>query len=155
MSKQEKYKELLGEVKALTQNEPNAIARLATTACVLHHAFEDFFWTGFYMVDPDKPQELVIGPYQGTLGCLRIPFGQGVCGASAKSGETIIVEDVHEFPGHIACDSRSNSEIVVPVVNDAGELFAVLDVDSTCFGTFDEDDKAGLEAIVKVLMSGL
>ena len=105
------------------------------------------------MVDPLKPTELVVGPYQGTLGCLRIPFGKGVCGTSAQKGETIIVEDVHAFPGHIACDSRSNSEIVVPVYDKDGKLAAVLDVDSTEIGSFDEDDKEGLEAICKSLLS--
>ena len=151
MDKQAQYKELHGQIKALTENETYLMARLSTTTCVLNEAFEDFFWIGFYMVDPLKPEELVVGPYQGTLGCLRIPFGKGVCGTSAQNRETIIVEDVHQFPGHIACDSRSNSEIVVPFYDQDSNLIAVLDVDSTRFGAFDEIDKQGLEAICKLL----
>ena len=134
--------------------ETSLTAHYATAACQLREAFgERFFWTGFYLVDPDKPAELVVGPYQGTLGCLRIPFGKGVCGAAAASGETQLVEDVHAFPGHIACDSRSNSEIVVPVRDARGALVAVLDVDSTEFGAFDAEDQAGLEAICGDLLT--
>ena len=113
-----------------------------------------FFWCGFYEVDPKKPDELVVGPYQGTLGCLRIAFGKGVCGACAAKRETIIVPDVHKFPGHIACDSRSNSEIVVPVFDATGALVAVLDVDSTEFTAFDEIDARGLEAVCRAMMAG-
>lgn len=105
------------------------------------------------MVDEAKGDELVVGPYQGTLGCLRIPFGKGVCGAAAAKRETIIVPDVHAFPGHIACDSRSNSEIVTPVFDSAGALMGVLDVDSTQFDAFDAVDKAGLEAICGDLLT--
>jgi GAF domain-containing protein len=121
---------------------------MATVSCLLHQAFEHYFWTGFYVVDPTKSEELVIGPYQGTLGCLRIPFSRGVCGAAARSGEVQIVEDVHAFPGHIACDARSQSEIVVPVFAPDGSLFAVFDVDSTEIGSFDAEDAAGLQAIL-------
>lgn len=129
-------------------------ARYASAACLLSHAFRPrFFWTGFYVVDPDKPGELVVGPYQGTLGCLRIPFGKGVCGTVAARGETLIVPDVHAFPGHIACDSATNSEIVVPVFDGAGQLAAVLDVDSTETDAFDETDRAGLEAICADLLT--
>jgi len=120
----------------------------------LSEAFEAFFWTGFYRVDPHKPDELVVGPYQGSLGCLRIPFGKGVCGAAALHGETVIVADVHQFPGHIACDTRSNSEIVVPVFDATGALDAVLDIDSERFGAFDEADKVALEAICATLLMG-
>ncbi|MGJ8564628.1 MAG: GAF domain-containing protein [Alphaproteobacteria bacterium] len=147
MEKLEIYKEAAQQIAAVNEGEGNELARLSTAVCLLHHAFDDFFWTGFYMVDPLKPDELIVGPYQGTLGCLRIPFGRGVCGASALRKETVIVKDVHEFPGHIACDSRSNSEIVVPVLRKDGSLAAVLDVDSEKFGTFDEVDKQALEAI--------
>lgn len=143
-----KYEEAAKEIAAVIDGETNLIARMATVSNILHHAFDHYFWTGFYLVDPDKPGELVIGPYQGTLGCLRIPFGKGVCGAAAESGETQIVEDVHEFPGHIACDARSESEIVVPVFDGAGRLIAVFDVDSAEKAQFDETDKAGLEAIL-------
>lgn len=152
--KAERYAALRAEIGAVIAGEPNITARFATAASLLAQAFpERFFWTGFYVVDADKPNELVVGPYQGTLGCLRIPFGKGVCGAAAARGETIIVPDVHAFPGHIACDSRSNSEIVTPVFNKAGALAAVLDVDSTHFDAFDNVDQAGLEAICGDLLT--
>ena len=147
-SKAAKYAEAAREIAAVLDGETNLIARMATVANMLHHAFDHYFWTGFYLVDPEKPDELVIGPYQGTLGCLRIPFSKGVCGACATQRETIIVPDVHEFPGHIACDSRSESEIVAPVFDKAGKLIAVFDVDSDRKNQFDEDDKAGIEAIL-------
>ena len=105
------------------------------------------------MVDPLKPGELVVGPYQGTLGCLRIPFGKGVCGACADRKESIIVPDVHAFPGHIACDSRTNSEIVVPVFDANGALVAILDVDSEQPDAFDEVDRLGLENICRTLLT--
>jgi GAF domain-containing protein len=128
---------------------------MATASCLLSLAFPDtFFWTGFYVVDPHKPEELVVGPYQGTLGCLRTPFSRGVCGACARGQKTIIVPNVHDFPGHIACDSQTNSEIVVPVFDTSGALFAVLDVDSTQLDSFDDVDRAGLEAICAGLLEG-
>lgn len=148
------YRELVAEIASVVAGETSRTARYATTVSLLKSAFgERFFWCGFYEVDPRKPQELVVGPYQGTLGCLRIPFGKGVCGATAARGETIIVPDVHAFPGHIACDGRSNSEIVVPVFDTAGALAAVLDVDSTEFGAFDDIDARGLEAVCKAMMA--
>ena len=153
MIKSEIYIEVAKQIEAVIAGEPSHTARYATASCLLSEAFDYFYWTGFYVVDPDKPDELVVGPYQGTLGCLRIPFGRGVCGTAAAKGETIIVEDVHAFPGHIACDSRSNSEIVVPVFDADGKLAAVLDVDSVEIGSFDEDDKAGLEAICSTLLA--
>jgi L-methionine (R)-S-oxide reductase len=110
------YRQLADEIAAVVAGETSRTARYATTVSLLKAAFgERFFWCGFYEVDPRKERELVVGPYQGTLGCLRIPFAKGVCGACATARETIIVPDVHVFPGHIACDSASNSEIVVPV----------------------------------------
>ena len=121
---------------------------MATVACLLDQTFDYYFWTGFYVVDPLKDRELVIGPYQGTLGCLRISYDRGVCGAAARTGETQLVEDVHAFPGHIACDSRSESEVVVPVLDKDGVLIAVLDVDSDKPAAFDEIDARALEAIV-------
>jgi len=151
-SKQDIYKEVATQIAAVIGDEKNVTARLVTTICLLHQAFDYFFWTGLYLVDPEKTDELVIGPYQGTLGCLRIPFGagnvRGVCGAAAASGETVVVEDVHSFPNHISCDSRSQSEIVVPVFSPDGSLFAVLDVDSTQLGSFCEVDQANLELIM-------
>jgi GAF domain-containing protein len=152
--KAERYAALRAEIAAVIAGEPNITARYATAASLLAQAFpERFFWTGFYIVDPGKPNELVVGPYQGTLGCLRIPFGKGVCGACAAKRETIIVPDVHAFPGHIACDSRSNSEIVTPVLDRSGALAAVLDVDSIAFDAFDAVDEAGLEAICGDLLT--
>lgn len=151
--KTQRYAALRAEIGAVIAGEPNHIARYASAASLLAQAFpERFFWTGFYLVDETKPSELVVGPYQGTLGCLRIAFGRGVCGAAAGQRKSIIVPDVHAFPGHIACDSRSNSEIVVPVFNPSGALAAVLDVDSTAFDAFDAVDKAGLEGICADLL---
>lgn len=148
-SKAERYARLAGEIAAVLEGEDDRTARMATVAAMLAAEFETFFWTGFYRVDPARPMELVVGPYQGTLGCLRIAFGRGVCGAAAARRETLIVADVDAFPDHIACDSRSRSEIVVPVVDRAGALIAVLDVDSTELASFDEADAAGLAAIVR------
>lgn len=148
MKKESKYAQVEAEILSVTDGEYNIIANMASVSCLLNLAFEDYFWVGFYIVDPVKEDELVIGPYQGTLGCLRISFDRGVCGAAAKTGKTQIVEDVNAFPGHIACDSQTNSEIVVPVFNKKGELIAVFDVDSTKLSTFDETDKLWLEKII-------
>ena len=143
-----RYAELSDEVAAVLEGEGDPTARMATVAAMLHAAFpERFLWTGFYVVDAARGTELVVGPYQGALGCLRIAFGRGVCGAAAERGETLVVDDVDAFPGHIACDSRSRSEIVVPVRDGAGRLLAVLDVDSAQPAAFDADDRTGLEAI--------
>ncbi len=142
------YDTVTKEILAVVEGEPNRTARMATAVCLLAQTFERYFWTGFYVVDPEREDELVVGPYQGTLGCLRIPFQRGVCGAAARTGETQVVEDVHAFPGHIACDARSRSEIVVPVRGPDGALIAVLDVDSTDIGAFDETDKVKLEALM-------
>jgi GAF domain-containing protein len=147
-SKAERYAEVAQEIAAVLEGEANLTARMATVAAMLAATFEHYFWTGFYVVDPDRPGELVVGPYQGTLGCLRIPFGRGVCGAAAASGETQLVADVHAFPGHIACDSRSASEIVVPVFDRDRRLIAVFDVDSATPAAFDETDRRGLETIL-------
>ena len=147
-SKAERYAQVAEEIAAVLAGEPNPTARMATVAAMLAATFEHYFWTGFYVVDPDKPDELVVGPYQGTLGCLRIPFGRGVCGAAAASRQTQLVADVHAFPGHIACDSRSASEIVVPVFAPDGRLIAVFDVDSETPAAFDAVDADGLAAIL-------
>ena len=146
--KKARYEEVAKEVAAVLDGESNMTARMATVSNILHHAFDHYFWTGFYIVDSDKLDELVVGPYQGTLGCLRIPFGKGVCGTAASTRQTQIVDDVHAFPGHIACDARSESEIVVPVMNSAGDLIAVFDVDSDQKAMFDEIDREGLENIL-------
>ncbi|HFB55274.1 MAG TPA: GAF domain-containing protein [Hellea balneolensis] len=153
-SKVDIYARVGREIAAVIDGETSIISRMATASCLLSEAFDHYFWTGFYLVDPLKPSELVIGPYQGSLGCLRIPLGKGVCGTCAQSGETIIVDDVHSFAGHIACDSRSRSEIVVPVRNEAGELVAVFDVDSDELSSFDQEDKSGLEPIMANLLIG-
>jgi GAF domain-containing protein len=121
------------------------VTAMATISALLHHGL-GFLWTGFYRVV--SPALLRVGPYQGTLGCLEIAFGKGVCGTAATERRTMIVPDVHQFPGHITCDARSRSEIVVPVFDAAGELLGVLDIDSERANTFDSDDQAGLERIV-------
>jgi len=143
------YCDAAEEIAAVLEGETDRVARMATVAAMLAARFEHYFWTGFYVVDPNKPGELVVGPYQGTLGCLRIPLGRGVCGAAAARRETIVVPDVHAFDGHIACDSRSQSEIVVPVFDETGGLIAVLDVDSAEPSAFNEIDARGLETIVR------
>lgn len=142
--KKARYAAAREQLHALWAGEPDAIARMAGAACVLHEAMPHAFWTGFYRV---VGSELVIGPYQGTHGCSRIAWNRGVCGAAWSSGETQVVADVHEFPGHIACDSRAESEIVVPVKDARGTVIAVFDVDSAEKAAFDEVDKDALEAI--------
>ena len=149
-----RYRQLGLEIASVLEGEPDRVARMATISSMLRQAFDSFFWVGFYVVDPAKGDELVVGPYQGTLGCLRIAFGRGVCGAAARDRRTVIVEDVELFPGHIACDSRSRSEIVVPVFDPAGALIAVLDVDAVTPAAFDAQDAAGLEAILKAAFAG-
>lgn len=142
------YTALLDVYKSVIDGETNEIARLSTLVSLLTSTFgERFFWCGFYMVDETKNNELVVGPYHGTMGCLRIPFSKGVCGKCARETKTQIVDDVHKIADHIACDSRSNSEIVVPVFKN-GKLHAVLDIDSTQFAAFDEIDARGLEELV-------
>ncbi len=143
-----RYAGVEAEILAVLDDEPNRTARMATVASMLADAFPAFFWTGFYVVDPDKAGELVVGPYQGTLGCLRIAFGRGVCGTAARDRATQIVDDVHAFPGHIACDSRSASEIVVPVFDPSGTLIAVFDVDATETSAFDAVDAQALERLM-------
>ena len=147
--KAERYGAVAQEIAAVLEGETNLTARMATVASMLANTFESYFWTGFYVVDPEKREELVVGPYQGTLGCLRIAFGRGVCGIAARSRQTQVVEDVNAFPGHIACDSRSMSEIVVPVVDVEGRLIAVFDVDSDMPAAFDATDAEWLERILQ------
>jgi L-methionine (R)-S-oxide reductase len=148
-AKAERYAELAGEIEAVLEGETNALARMATVVGMLAQSIEAFFWTGFYLVDPHRPDELVVGPYQGTLGCLRIAFGKGVCGAAAAQRHTQIVPDVEAFPGHIPCDARSRSEIVVPMFGAGRRLLGVLDVDSTMLAAFDDVDAAWLERILQ------
>ena len=147
MNKIETYTLLSEQIKSLTQGETDEVAKMANIAAVIHEAM-GFWWTGFYRV---KNGELILGPFQGPVACMHIPFGKGVCGTAWKQGETIVVPDVELFPGHIACSSESRSEIVVPVWNADGEITAVLDIDSKELATFDEVDKQFLEDIVKYL----
>ncbi|HEY3950668.1 GAF domain-containing protein [Phenylobacterium sp.] len=147
--KAQRYAAVAEEIAAVLAGEPNLTARMATVASMLAATFETYFWTGFYVVDPDKREELVVGPYQGTLGCLRIAFGRGVCGTAARERKTQIVADIEAFPGHIACDSRSKSEIVVPVVDADGRLLAVFDVDAEVPAAFDDTDAQWLERILQ------
>ncbi len=147
--KAQRYAAVAAEIAAVLDGETNLVARMATVSSMLANSFETYFWTGFYVVDPAKARELVVGPYQGTLGCMRIAFGRGVCGTAAAERKTQVVEDVHAFPGHIACDSRSASEIVVPVFDARGELIAVFDVDSEVPAAFDDVDKEWLERILQ------
>ena len=142
MTKEEKYQEITPQIQALVAGETDLIANMANIAAVLHSAFH-FWWTGFYLV---KGNELVLGPFQGPIACTRIPYGKGVCGAAWAHDKTIIVPNVHDFPGHIACSSESKSEIVVPIrQND--KVIAVLDIDSADYNTFDAIDQTYLEKI--------
>ncbi len=150
MDKLSLYREAEKEILAVLDDEGgfslDAIVRMATINSVLVSKFDYYFWTGFYRAEGDR---LVVGPYIGTVGCLQIPFGKGVCGTAAATRETIVVPDVNAFPGHIACDARSKSEIVVPVLDDGGRLIAVLDVDSDRPAAFDGRDREGLESICR------
>ena len=146
MSKSGKYQELYKQVEAIVSGETDQIANMANTAALLHESF-GFWWTGFYIV---KDNQLVLGPFQGPVACTRIGFGKGVCGTSWQHKETIVVPDVHQFPGHIACSSLSQSEIVVPMFRNE-EVYAVLDIDSKELSTFDHVDKEWLERIVTLL----
>lgn len=152
-SKTEIYQRVEKEILSVIEGETNLIARMASVTCLLSAAFDNYYWTGFYLVDADKENELAVGPYQGTLGCLRIPFGQGVCGVAAATGKTQVVDDVHAFKSHIACDINTNSEIVVPVFNQEGRLIAVFDVDSTEHGSFNEIDKTHLEKLLHTIFA--
>lgn len=142
--KEQKYEELVAQAKALSEAENDEIALMANVAAIIHGTFH-FWWTGFYRV---VGEELVLGPFQGPLACTRIKFGRGVCGTAWKEKRSVVVPDVEEFPGHIACSSASRSEIVVPMFRN-GEVFAVLDIDSEKLSTFDETDRVFLEKIVQ------
>lgn len=139
------YDELRGHVAASLEGVTDQTAAMATISSLVHHSL-GFLWTGFYRVV--APRKLLVGPYQGSLGCLEIEFGRGVCGTAAETGQTVIVDDVLRHENHITCDPRARSEIVVPVFDSDGELIAVFDVDSDEPGNFGEVDKAGLESIV-------
>ncbi len=146
LPKPEAYAQLDAHVRAVLEGVDDPVTAMATVSCLVHHAF-GHLWTGFYrVVEPGRL--LRVGPYQGTLGCLEIAFGRGVCGTAAAEGRPVVVEDVHAFPGHIACDGRSASEIVLPVRGADGALVAVFDVDSDRPAAFDDDDRAGLERVL-------
>lgn len=148
ISYQTDYSLLVMQADALTQDEPHYLPNLANISSLLWDAMEDLNWCGFYLA-ADKT--LILGPFQGKTACIRIPFGKGVCGTAAATDTTQLVPDVHQFPGHIACDSASNSEIVIPVHGADGSIVAVLDIDSPKLERFSEIDAQGLEQIVKVL----
>lgn len=147
------YRDLLSAADAVTSGEPDGIANMANVAALLWQALPDINWAGFYrMVGAEGyGGELVLGPFQGKAACIRIPLGKGVCGAAAATHETQLVEDVHAFPGHIACDAASRSELVVPVVGQNGALKAVIDLDSPSPARFTQDDADGIEALAALL----
>ena len=147
MNKDEKYQLLTEQIESLIAGENDTVAVMANVCAAIHEAM-GFWWTGFYRV---KDGELVLGPFQGPVACMHIGFGKGVCGMAWKEQRTVIVPDVEQFPGHIACSSLSRSEIVVPVFSKNGEIVAVLDIDSKELATFDDIDREYLEAICKIL----
>lgn len=148
-SKYELYQEICTELQELLGEEKDFIANAANTSALLFHRLPDVNWVGFYTAER---RELVLGPFQGKPACVRIPFGKGVCGTAAANHETMIVPDVSRYPGHIACDSASKSEIVVPLLN-WGKLLGVLDIDSSSEDRFDEDDREGIESVVAVFLA--
>ena len=150
MEKKEKYEQMLPQLKALTEGVNNNTGVLANAAALIHETM-GFFWTGFYLVGGDI---LHLGPFQGPVACYEIPFGKGVCGTAWKEGKTLVVKDVEEFPGHIACSSLSRSEIVVPIFKE-DKIIGVLDIDSTEVGTFDETDREYLEKAMAILSRNL
>jgi L-methionine (R)-S-oxide reductase len=150
-SKADLYRDLLSALEALTADEPDGIANMANAAALIWQYLPDLNWAGFYRV---VAGELVLGPFQGKAACIRIPFGKGVCGTAAATGTTQLVEDVHAFPGHIACDAASRSELVVPIVR-GGTVIAVLDLDSPEPARFDAEDAKGCEALAAILADRL
>lgn len=150
-AKPDLYADLLAAARGLTDGESDGVANMANVAALLWDFLPDVNWTGFYRV---VDGELVLGPFAGRPACIRIPFGQGVCGAAAATGETQLVPDVHAFPGHIACDAASRSELVVPIARE-GEVIAVIDCDSPVEARFDEEDARGIEALARLLRDRL
>lgn len=147
-SKIKRYERVYEQIKELIQATTNPVSRMATINAILHHKFSYYYWTGFYELIEG---ELLVGAYQGPVACLKLKKDTGVCWAGINSGETVVVDNVHDFPGHIACSSASNSEIVVPVFDKEKRVVAVLDVDSKEYSAFDQVDKAGLEKIVALI----
>lgn len=149
--KKEQYKLMNAQLESLIQGVPHRIANMANAAALLFNTLEDINWAGFYLMENEM---LVLGPFQGKTACIEIKIGKGVCGTAVERDEIMLVEDVHKFPGHIACDLASNSEIVLPIhVN--GKIMGVLDIDSPMFSRFDEDDRAGLEEFVRIFERSL
>ena len=143
------YKTLNAQLSALVKGVPHPVANLANAAALLYHTLDGLNWAGFYLLEGDT---LVLGPFQGRPACIEIPVGRGVCGTAVAEGKTQLVRDVHQFPGHIACDSASNAEIVVPI-RAGGKIVGVLDLDSPHIGRFTEEDQAGLEEFARILES--
>lgn len=150
-TKRELYENLAGQLSSLLEGEHDVVANAANCAALLYHSLPDVNWAGFYFF---KEGELVLGPFQGNPACVRIAMGKGVCGTAAQLKQTIVVENVHEFPGHIACDSASNSEIVVPLIKD-GRLIGVLDVDSPSLARFDDEDAQGLNDLAEIFLQAV
>ncbi|MHA0857145.1 GAF domain-containing protein [Paenibacillus sp. CMAA1364] len=148
---EDKFNTVLDQLKALIHDEPNAIANLANASALLNSFMEDINWVGFYLYDG---KELVLGPFQGLPACIRIPLARGVCGTAASERKTLLVDSVHDFPGHIACDAASNSEIVVPIIKN-GELYGVLDIDSPLRSRFNSEEQQFLEQFVDILQTQL
>jgi L-methionine (R)-S-oxide reductase len=144
------YEDLARQFAALIAGEPDRIANAANMAALIYHGLPELNWAGFYL---EKGRELVLGPFQGKPACVRIPWGKGVCGAAAARAESVVVPDVHEFPGHIACDPDSAAELVVPLIEN-GRVTGVLDLDSPERGRFDDDDRRGCERLVEILLKG-
>ncbi|MFS8111456.1 GAF domain-containing protein [Rhizobium jaguaris] len=149
-SKPEFYRELAGQLQALLEGETDPIANAANTSALIYQMLPDLNWAGFYFLQSDD--ELVLGPFQGKPACVRIAVGRGVCGTAVEKEQSILVADVHAFPGHIACDAASRSELVVPLFQD-GQVFGVVDLDSPLAGRFDADDQAGIEALATIYAS--
>ncbi len=149
VSKAELYANLQSQLRSLLEGERDFIANAANFSSLLYHSLPDLNWTGFYL---SQGEELVLGPFQGQPACVRIAMGKGVCGTAAEQRQTILVDNVHDFPGHIACDSASNSEIVVPLVKHE-RLLGVLDLDSPSFARFDEEDALGLNELTEILIA--
>jgi L-methionine (R)-S-oxide reductase len=147
------YAELSRSLAALLHGEPDLVSCAANTAALLYFSLHDLNWVGFYLLDAASG-DLLVGPFQGRPACVRIPLGKGVCGTAAAERRTVLVPDVHAFPGHIACDAASNSELVVPIV-EGERLIGVLDLDSPSCGRFDEDDARGIEALVEVFVAAV
>ena len=151
--KKELYTLLAEQLTALTDGEPHAIPNLSNCSALLFYALKDINWAGFYLTQTNETtgkEYLLLGPFQGKTACIRIPSGRGVCGTALATGEIQLVKDVHEFPGHIACDSASNSEIVLPIRKN-GNIVSVLDIDSPIVARFDEEDREGLQKLVEIL----